>query len=73
MPTTKTRLNITLSPEMETAIKRLAERDRVPQASKAAELLLGALELEEDRVWNKLAQKRDRRGAKFLTHNKTWK
>lgn len=73
MLTTKKRLNITLSPDMETAIKRLAERDRVPRASKAAELLLMALEIEEDRVWDKLAQKRDKRGAKFLSHKTAWR
>ncbi|MDP2676204.1 MAG: hypothetical protein Q8O83_00770 [bacterium] len=73
MPTAKTRLNITLSPDMETAIRRLAERDKVPQASKAAELLRAALEIEEDLAWDKLAQKRDKRGAKFTSHKKAWK
>jgi len=73
MPTTKKRLNITLSPEMEAAIKRLAERDQLPQASKAVELLLTALEIEEDRIWDALARKRDTRRARFLPHKEAWR
>jgi len=73
MLTTKKRLNISLSPDMETVIKRLAERDKVPQASKAAELLLIALEIEEDVAWDKLAQNRDKRGVKFLSHKTAWR
>ena len=72
MPTTKTRLNITLPPEMETAVKKLAERDRVSRAGKVTELLRVALEIEEDRIWDKLASKRDLRGARFIPHKKAW-
>lgn len=72
MPTTKTRLNIILSPEMETAIDQLAERDRISRAGKAAQLLLIALEIEEDRLWDEIAKKRDVRGAKFMPHKKAW-
>jgi len=73
MPTNKPRLNITLSPEMEVAIRRLAERDRVPRSRKAAVLLLEAIELEEDRAFDELAQKRDKKSAKFTSHKKAWR
>jgi hypothetical protein len=73
MPTTKTRLNITLSPEMETAVKELAARDKISRAGKVTELLRTALEIEEDGVWNKLAEKRDLRGVKFVPHKKAWR
>ncbi len=72
MPTTKTRLNITLLPEMEIAVTKLAIRDKISKSSKAAELIRLALEIEEDHLWNKLAQKRDVKGAKFISHKKTW-
>jgi hypothetical protein len=72
MPTTKTRLNITLAPEMEIAIKQLAQRDRISRAGKITELLRAALEIEEDRVWDELARKRDTRGARLFTHKKAW-
>lgn len=73
MPTTKTRLNIILSPEIEIAIKQLAERDRISRAGKVTELLRAALEIEEDRVWDELVRKRDNRGARFLPHKKAWR
>ena len=72
MPTTKTRLNITLSPEIEKAVKELATRDKISKAGKVAELLRSALETEEDRVWEELAEKRDARGAKFIPHKRAW-
>jgi len=59
MPTAKTRLNITLLPEMEIAVTKLAIRDKISKSSKAAELIRLALEIEEDRLWDQLAQKRD--------------
>ncbi len=72
MPTAKTRLNITLLPEMEIAVTKLAIRDKISKSSKAAELIRLALEIEEDRLWDQLAQKRDVKSAKFVSHKKTW-
>lgn len=73
MPTAKTRLNITLSSEMEAVIGKLAERDRTSRAGKAIELIRAALEIEEDRVWDELAKKRDLKQAKFIPHKRAWK
>ncbi len=72
MPTSKKRLNVTLSPEMEGVIKKLAKRDKVPQARKITELLLIALEVEEDSAWDELAEKRDTSNAQFVSHKKAW-
>ncbi len=57
---------------MEQALKRLAGRDRVPQATKAAELIKLALELEEDIAFEQLAAARDKKGVRFLSHTKVW-
>ncbi len=73
MPTSKTRLNISLSDDIREAITRLARQERVPQATKAARLLEIALELEEDQVWDGIAQKRDLKNARYLSHDKAWK
>jgi len=73
MPTTKSRLNISLSDEMKVALKKLAMRDRIPEATKAARLIEIALEVEEDQVWNTLAAKRDTKKARFVSHRKAWK
>ncbi|MDP2664460.1 MAG: hypothetical protein Q8O97_00595 [bacterium] len=73
MSTTKARINITLSNDVREALARFANRDKVPQATKAAHLLEMALELEEDRVWNTIAERRDLKNARYLSHNKAWK
>lgn len=73
MPTTKARLNITLSKELEEAIRLLAKRDNVPQATKAVELLEEALELEEDVVWEAIANEREAKGGKLISFEKLWK
>jgi len=72
MTTTKKRINITLSKTEERAIAELAKRDQVPEATKAGELLRLALEIEEDQVWDRLASKRDVKGASFVSHKKAW-
>ena len=58
---------------MHQALTKLARRDRIPQATKAARLLETALELEEDLVWDTIASLRDIKTARYLSHNKTWK
>ncbi|MFH1769137.1 MAG: toxin-antitoxin system, antitoxin component [Parcubacteria group bacterium] len=72
MPTLKRRLNISLPNYLDTAIRYLAKRDQVPQATKATDLLELALEIEEDGVWDKIARKRDTKDAKYIGHDKTW-
>lgn len=72
MPTTKKRLNITLSDEMDLALSRLARHDRVPQATKASSLLKMAIETEEDEVWDKIASERDVSNAEYVSHKKAW-
>lgn len=73
MPTTKQRINISVSEETKQSLARLAHRDRVPEATKAAHLIEVALEIEEDSGWNRIAEKRDKKGARFISHEKTWK
>ncbi len=53
-------------------MEKLAKRDEMPVASKAAELLRMAIEIEEDDVWDAVALKRDTRDAKFISHKKAW-
>jgi hypothetical protein len=69
MATTKRRLNITIAPEWEQAIAKSAKRDRVPEATKVAELLELALALEEDVALEAIAKARDKKSAKFIAHD----
>lgn len=73
MSTTKKRLNITLSPATENFIVKIAKRDKVPQATKIAELLDRALILEEDTAFDALVMERDKKGARFISHSVAWK
>ena len=74
MPTSKTRINVSVSDELNSALKKLALRDQVPTATKAERLLEIALEIEEDEVWNKIASKREKtKNIHYLSHNRAWK
>lgn len=74
MSTAKTRINVSLSDELNFALKKLALRDQVPTATKAERLLEIALEIEEDEVWNQIASQREQvKSAHYLTHSQAWK
>lgn len=72
MPTSKKRINISLPSDVEVALERLANRDSVPQATKAIYLIKMAIDIDEDDVLNKIAEERDVRGSKFVSHKKAW-
>lgn len=73
MTTTKTRINVSLSTEVERALIAIAKRDQVPHATKAAELLRLALEIDEDRVFDVIASAREEGKVKFVSHKTAWK
>ncbi|OGE89001.1 MAG: hypothetical protein A3B77_01670 [Candidatus Doudnabacteria bacterium RIFCSPHIGHO2_02_FULL_49_24] len=73
MPTVKARINVSLSNELNSALKKLAFRDQIPTATKAERLLEIALEIEEDEVWDKVATQRAQTKPKYLSHNQAWK
>lgn len=73
MPTTKTRVNVSLSADVERALIALAKRDQVPAATKAAELLRSALEIDEDVKLDAIARERDSKKIKFASHNLAWR
>ncbi len=50
----------------------MAERDNMPAATKAVSLIRIAIELDEDGILNELAEKRDKKGAKFISHKDAW-
>lgn len=72
MPTQKRRLNVSLTKEVDVALKKIARRDQVPEATKALELLMRAIEVDEDEVWDARARKRDTAKATFIKHSDAW-
>ncbi len=73
MATTKKRINITLSKGTDTFLSALAKRDNVPAATKAAELLDLALEIEEDRIFGDVAAYRLKTNKGWISHEAVWK
>lgn len=73
MPTTKNRLNISLSRELNEALTELSLRDQIPRATKAAELLRLALEIEEDLALAVVAEARLKIKGKRIPHSLAWK
>lgn len=72
MPTAKKRLNITLPEETRVYLKQLALKENIPEATKAAELLQIALEIEEDAYFSKVADLRAKKSGKSLSHRTFW-
>ena len=68
----KKRINISVSPEVNEVIHKLAERDSVTTTTKALELIKKAIQIEEDEVWEALVLKRDSRKAKYYSHQEAW-
>ena len=74
MATTKNRLNISLSSDIDTALSALSRRDNMPRATKAADLLRVALDREEDIYLGVIASERARTDRSlFVSHEKAWK
>lgn len=69
---TKKRINISVSEDINQVLKKLARRDNVPVATKTLELLKEAIQIEEDGVWESLAEARDKKGVKYLSHKEVW-
>jgi predicted DNA-binding protein len=74
MATTKDRINISVSKETRELLEGLAKRDQQPLATKAAELLEEALELEEDRMLSAIADERLKGKVRWIKDSdKIWK
>ena len=72
MATTKQRINISVSKEMNDSLVHLARRDQMPAATKAAQLLAIALDIEEDRLLEVIARERDTKDARWISHEVIW-
>ncbi|MEQ1499913.1 MAG: hypothetical protein ABL917_00895 [Parcubacteria group bacterium] len=74
MATTKHRINITADKDIEKALISSAKRDGVPTASKAADLIRLALDIEEDVFFGNLASERlSAKNTKWVSHKNTWR
>lgn len=72
MATTKKRIMVSLPDDVDSALVYLAERDGMPPATKAVNLIQLAIELDEDAVWDEIASGRDGKDTKFVSHEDAW-
>ncbi len=73
MPTTKHRINISVPQKIDDIIQILAKRDKISASSKVLELLDIAIEMEEDAVLIEMANERDTKKARYISHASAWK
>lgn len=73
MPTTKKRINVSISKDLDEALSTAAKRDGVPEATKAAELLRLGLEIDEDMLLEQIASERYQTAKRFLSHKAVWR
>ena len=72
MATTNPRLNITIPKEIADILNKKAVRNKIPLSKVALELLLDALERDEDVYFSKIASEREKNNKKWISHNKAW-
>ncbi|MDD4287283.1 MAG: hypothetical protein PHN33_02945 [Candidatus Peribacteraceae bacterium] len=72
MPTKKRRLNVTLKKDVALYLKKLALRDDMPEATKAAQMIETAMEIEEDLYLSRIADDRFARTKKWISHEEFW-
>lgn len=73
MATKKKRINVSLPRKLYVFLMNIAQRDEMPTATKAAELIAKALDIEEDEYFSRVAEERDTPDAKFISHKEFWK
>ena len=74
MSTSKMRIHMTVPVGIDRALEKLAERDNSSLSSKAIELIVRALELEEDFALLHVAQTREKgmKKSRYLSHEDIW-
>ena len=72
MPVTKTRISLDVPKTLNRALVRLANRDRISVAAKTLDLVRRAMEIEEDAFLLDIAQTREKKKTKFVSHRAAW-
>ncbi len=73
MATKNPRINITLEPAVAGLVNDLAHEGHVSVSTFARELIIEALERREDRALSALAEGRDTKGRRTVSHSDAWK
>ena len=73
MATKNPRINVTLEPGIAGLMSDMAHEEHVSVSTFARELILEALERREDRALSAIAESRDTKGRKTISHKDAWK
>lgn len=73
MATTKHRINLSVPRDIDEALQHLAVRRDLSVATTALDLIRRALELDEDTMLQRVAESRDRKGVKYISHRTAWR
>lgn len=72
MATARQRIQVSLSEEARRIVPMLARKRRIPTATLASHLIDEALEFIEDFALAKVADARDTKSARFVSHKVAW-
>ena len=73
MPSTKTRINLTVPESVERDLQRIADRDARSVSTAALDLIRHALAVEEDGALLSVAEERERHRGVLASHARAWK
>lgn len=73
MPTSTPRLNITVPSEISALLLQKAKNNKTSMSKVALDLIIDAMERDEDLYFSQLAGKRERTSKKRITHEDAWK
>lgn len=66
------RVSVTMPNEAVKTIKKLAARDSMPMSRKTTELVMKALEIEEDEAVAQMASQVSKKTKRSISHEKFW-
>ena len=72
MPTDKPRIQVTLTEDIDGILSHVAKTKGKSKSAIAADLIQEALEIQEDRAFAALAEKRERENETWLNHDDVW-
>jgi len=73
MPTSNPRFNVTFEPKLRDQISSLAEHEHKSASKLIKDLVIEALEKREDIYLSDIAESRDKKGKKTISHKDAWK
>ncbi len=73
MPTSNPRFNVTFEPKLSDQISSLAEHEHKSASKLIKDLVIEALEKREDIYLSDIAESRDKKGKKTISHKDAWK